>query len=72
MKMIAATVLSITLVIVATPSLAAKETCNFAAGWCVKKGGDRASCFEAQRMASCKASGTYMAPSGRAWPAPGK
>src|ERR1700750_1458205 len=40
------------------------------AGWCVKKGGDRASCFDAQRMAACKASGTYAAPSGRDGPLP--
>lgn len=53
-------------------ALAAKETCKSAAGWCIKKGGTQANCFEAQRMASCKASGTYMAPNGRAWPTPGK
>jgi hypothetical protein len=44
-------------------------TCSQQAAICMKKGGSQATCYEASRMASCKATGSYVGPSGRAWTA---
>jgi len=58
------------LAIVATPDLAAAWTCAERAARCQELGGG-AGCLEASRMASCKATHQYVAPSGRSWPVNG-
>lgn len=46
-------------------------TCQQRAANCNRLGGGGA-CFESSRMASCKKTGTYVAPSGRTWEAKDK
>ena len=42
-------------------------TCQMRANVCVKRGGGPA-CTEPSRMARCRSTGTYTAPSGNVWP----
>jgi hypothetical protein len=44
-------------------------TCRQRAANCVRLGGSPGNCSEPSRMASCKQSGVYTAPSGRTWEA---
>jgi hypothetical protein len=50
-------------------SSAQAATCSQQAAACMKKGGSQAVCYEASRMASCKATGSYVGPSGKSWAA---
>ena len=56
-----------TLAITATAALA--ETCSQRAANCVSKGGTKGACYEASRMADCKRTCQYVAPSGNVWDA---
>jgi len=47
----------------------AAYTCSQQAGWCMKKGGTQATCYDAGRMSACKSNGVYVGPSGKSWPA---
>jgi hypothetical protein len=51
-------------------ALASATTCKQRADNCNRLGGG-AACYEQSRMASCAASKTYVAPSGRSWEASG-
>lgn len=55
------------LTIAAAPADA--TTCKQRAANCVRLGGSPANCSEPSRMATCKQSGIYTAPSGRTWEA---
>jgi hypothetical protein len=55
--------------LIAAATAQAVFTCSQQAGICMKKGGSQAACYDASRMASCKSTGQYVGPSGKAWPA---
>jgi hypothetical protein len=55
------------LLVVATAASA--ETCQQRANNCVGKGGKPADCHDPQRLAQCKRTGQYTAPSGTVWQA---
>ena len=42
-------------------------SCEKLAGNCARNGGARADCFDSSRIAQCKKTGQYTAPSGRVW-----
>jgi hypothetical protein len=63
------TVLLATPLLIAAATAQAAFTCSQEAGFCMKKGGSQAVCYDASRMASCKSTGQYVGPSGRTWPA---
>jgi hypothetical protein len=69
MKTAIFTVLLATPLLIAAASAQAAFTCSQQAGICMKKGGSQAVCYDASRMASCKSTGQYVGPSGKAWPA---
>jgi hypothetical protein len=50
-------------------SAAQAATCAQRAANCMTKGGTQAICYEGSRMASCEATGQYVGPSGKSWPA---
>lgn len=57
------------LALIAIASPADATTCRQRAANCVKLGGVPANCNEPSRMAACKQTGVYSAPSGRTWEA---
>jgi hypothetical protein len=67
MKAISIMVGVLALITIASPADA--TTCRQRAANCVRLGGVVATCSEPSRMANCKQTGVYTAPSGRAWEA---
>jgi hypothetical protein len=58
--------------IVAVSTAAEATTCKRRAENCVRLGGSQAQCFATNRMAECRKTKTYVAPSGRSWEADGR
>jgi hypothetical protein len=67
MKAISMTVAVLAFAAIASPADA--TTCKQRAANCIKLGGVQATCSEPSRMATCKQTGVYTAPSDRTWEA---
>jgi hypothetical protein len=80
MSVVSAFIGAAALTATAPPALARGWTCNKTAAGCLEKavrnGYNRAEwqrkCFEPTRMANCRRTGLYHAPSGKVWPASGR
>jgi hypothetical protein len=72
MSKIIVTVIAVLVIFPVTVFAQENRSCAERAQLCIKAGGTQANCFDANRMAQCKASGTYVAPNGSQWPAPRK
>ena len=58
--------------LIAASTAAEATTCKERAQNCITRGGTQATCFESKRMAECRKTKSYVAPSGRSWEADGR